>query len=98
MKYLKVKWIHSHPNEPVWLYSEMNDDRWETRKVEIYFDDTRGFASKSETFGTTKLSIEPLPSLEDIASDPQFVPEYITLADFEKIWTERKKGGDRRQI
>jgi Domain of unknown function (DUF6881) len=86
MKYIKVKWIHSLPDEPVWLYSELNDDQWETRKVELFADGTKGYANHSETCGTTKLSIEPLPSLEDIASDPQFVPEIITRQEFEDVW------------
>ncbi len=33
------------------------------------------------------LSTEPLPSLQEIATDPQFVPDEISQEEFEKIWT-----------
>jgi len=34
MKYIKVSWRHVHAEEPVLLYSELDDLHWETRKVE----------------------------------------------------------------
>ncbi len=46
MKYIKVKWLHSHPDEPVLLYSELDKDRWETRKVEVFADGRIGFAKR----------------------------------------------------
>lgn len=33
------------PDEPVMLYSELNDDMWETRKVEVYADGRSDFAN-----------------------------------------------------
>jgi hypothetical protein len=72
MEYIKVKWLHSHPDEPVLLYSELDDNRWETRKVEVFADGSIGFASATEDTSSTntKLSIVPIPTVEEIASDP----------------------------
>jgi len=42
MTYLKVKWIHSHPDAPVLLYSELDRERWEVRKVEVFRDGSLG--------------------------------------------------------
>jgi hypothetical protein len=89
MKYIRVKWIHDLSDEPVWLYSELNDDLWETRKVEIFPDGTVGFASRAESAGTTRLSVEPLPPLGEIASDPQFDPVEIDSQEFEDVWAKR---------
>jgi hypothetical protein len=89
MKYIKVKWVHDLPDEPVWLYSELNDDSWETRKVEIFRDGTAGFASQAEIAGTTRLSVEPLPPLGEIALDPQFEPVEIDPREFEDVWAKR---------
>jgi hypothetical protein len=89
MKYLKVKWIHNPADEPVWLYSELDDDRWETRKVEIFPDGTTGFASSAGSAGTTELSLVPLPALEEIAADPEFAPEEIGGREFEEVWAKR---------
>ncbi|MEF2253427.1 DUF6881 domain-containing protein [Ralstonia solanacearum] len=86
MNCLLVKWIHAFPLEPVCIYSEMNSDRWETRKVEIYVDRRRGFSDGTNSVGGSMLSTEPLPSLQEIATDPQFVPVEISQDEFEKIW------------
>ena len=91
MQYIKVKWIHSHPDEPVWLYSELDAGRWETRKVEVFPDGTTGFAGPDEAVGTSKLSIEPLPTLEEIASDPQFAQEEVQRREFEEVWARRRE-------
>jgi hypothetical protein len=90
MQYLKVKWIHTNPEYPVWLYSELDNDRWETRKVEVFSNGTIGFADSAESFGTTELGIEPIPRLEEIVSDPQFLPEEISRNEFDEIWANRR--------
>lgn len=86
MTYLAVDWVHSIPTEPVQLYSELDGDLWEVRKVEVFADGTAGYASAEKRAGDTILSKEPLPTIEDIASDPQFKPRTITAEEFEKIW------------
>lgn len=85
MTYLKVTWHHSHPTEPVFLYSELDESRFEQRKVEIFADGSWGYASSSESLGNTRLGEEPVPSLADIASDPQFSPEEIGKEEFEAV-------------
>ncbi len=86
MKYIKVKWIHQLPDEPVLLFSELDNYFFEKRKVEVFADGSAFFASEAENQGDTGLSIEPLPSLEEIGFDPQFEPEEITASEFEKVW------------
>jgi hypothetical protein len=77
MKYIRVKWMHSSLDEPCELYSELDERMWETRKVEVFADGRIGFASAHESTPSTKtkLSIEPLPALDQIAADPQFEPD-----------------------
>lgn len=89
MEYIKVLWKHSLVDEPCCLYSELDGDRWETRKVETYADGTNGYASHDEACGGTKLSIEPLPTLDEIAEDPQFAPFVIEQAEFDRVWQQR---------
>ena len=86
MKYVLVKWNHDFADEPVLLYSEIDDARWEVRKVEIYRDGRSGYASAAESAGSTRLGEVPVPSLADIATDPQFVPLEITAEEFERVW------------
>jgi hypothetical protein len=89
MYYVRVKWNHAIPEEPVWLYSELDRNRWETRKVEIFADGTIGFASAYEACGGTRLGQEPVPPLIEIAAAEEFEPQEITQEEFEKVWSNR---------
>ncbi len=88
MVYLKVKWKHSYSNQPVLLYSELDPQRWEVRKVEIFPDGGMGYAGLGREFRDTRLSVEPLPSFEEIAEQPDFEAEAISKAEFEKVWAK----------
>lgn len=92
MQYMKVFWRHDSPDTPSILYCELDDDRWETRKVEIYSDGTKGYASIDETFGDTGLGIVQVPTLDEIAADPEFDPFVIDQIEFEDVWQRRKRG------
>ena len=48
MKYLFVRWKHPNPEDPTLLYSELNEDRWEVRKVEVYADGRLGYADNDK--------------------------------------------------
>jgi hypothetical protein len=89
MKYFRCEWLHSDPDYPVVLYSEIDDERWETRKVDIYADGRRGFASQTEQSGHTQLGIESVPSFEEINSDPEFKLVEIERTEFEQVWAQR---------
>jgi hypothetical protein len=92
MDYLKVNWDHSSysfsPNRPMLIYSELDDERWEVRKVEIFPDGRMGYADPEVEVGRTGLSELPLPSFEKIAADPASEPGVISKAEFEKIWAK----------
>jgi hypothetical protein len=90
MKYIKVKWLHSSPDTPVLLYSELDSNMWEVRKVEVYSDGKKDFANHDHRSGSTKLGIEPLPALEEIAADPEFEPMVISAEEFEGVWQQAK--------
>ncbi|HWD41981.1 MAG TPA: hypothetical protein VG944_24285 [Fimbriimonas sp.] len=86
--YLKCRWIHEHIEEPICLYSELSENRWEKRKVEIYRDGSMAPASEDFECGDTLLGGEAIPVLPEIASDPQFEPSDITAEEFEKVWAQ----------
>ena len=90
MNYIKVTWIHSCPDEPLLMYGELDGDRCEKRKVEVFADGHCGYASPTESAGSTRLGEAPIPTLAVIGSDPQFEPVEITKKEFEKVWAKRK--------
>ncbi|WP_203822933.1 DUF6881 domain-containing protein [Paractinoplanes ferrugineus] len=90
MRYWKVRWLHDLPDEPVELYSEIDEDDYERRKVEIYRDGHADYAGPTVATGSTMLSEVPVGTFEDIA----------LLDDFEPIKppeTTSKGCGGRRQ-
>lgn len=91
MIYVRIGWKHQHPEEPVTLYSELDDNRWEVRKVEVFRNGDCGYASADESSHGTKIGEVALPDLNEIAMDPQFAPVEITRDEFEEVWARRKK-------
>ena len=81
MTYIRVKLIHLNPGEPVLLLSELDDERYEVRKLEIFRDGRVGRASPGEHDNGTEPGIEPVPS---IASE--FDGEEIAQSEFEAAW------------
>lgn len=86
MRYLRVKWLHTSADYPVVLYSELDEEGWEKRKVEVFADGRKGFAPPDDQDVGTRLGIEPVPSIEEITADAQFKPSWITKDMFEELW------------
>jgi hypothetical protein len=86
MTYLQVSWLHNFEEEPVEMLSELDDERNEIRAIERFRDGSLTFAGPEGASGTTMLSEEPLPSLQEIAADPQFRPTAIDKETFERSW------------
>jgi len=97
MKYIKVKWVHNYADEPVWLYSELDESREETRKVELYLNGKFGFAGTGEAHGKSQLSELSLPSNAQISSDPQFEVSDIDKIEFDNMWEKAKKAFEKEQ-
>ena len=88
MKYILVNWRQESKDEPVLLYSELDDDRWEVRKVEVYRDGRCDYASSTEATGSTRLGEMPVPPLAEIAAAPEFDAEEISEHEFEEVWAK----------
>ncbi len=86
MKYIRVLWHHTDSDDPIELYSEIDDQSWEARKVEVFRDGRVGFASREAMSASTRLGLVPVPPLHEIASNPEFSPEEISKSEFERMW------------
>ncbi|WP_370451061.1 hypothetical protein [Brevundimonas sp. M20] len=69
---------------------EIDADRWERRGVSIFADGTAAFADGHESHGREGLCPLPLPSIDVIASDPEFEPAEVTRVEFEQVWDQAK--------
>lgn len=86
MHHIKVAWDHHPPDQPLLLYSELDGDRMEVRKVEIFRSGRPGSASAADSHGPTKLGEAPVPPLSEIGVDPEFQPAETTQEEFERVW------------
>jgi len=92
MEYLKVLWVHQGSKDPVILMSELDDARYEVRKIEIFRDGRMGFASESDASDGTILGEKPVPPASEIATDAQFIVEPLSAPEFEQAWLTAKAG------
>ena len=92
LTYLKTAWTHNFRDEPVEIWCELTFDRIEVRVVEIFADGRIGFASRASSSGSTRLSESPIPSVDEIAMDPQFKPVVVTCSEFEATWSKANSG------
>ena len=86
MRYVRVRWVHQFEDSPIDLYSEVDDQSQEVRKVEVFANGLMQFADQEQQTGDTWLGDEPFPTIEEIAEDPQFLPAMIDRDEFERVW------------
>ena len=86
MRYQRVRWLHNLADEPVVLYSEIDEPGRERRKVDEFEDGRLDFAGPDGQTGSTRLSETKMPSLEEVARQDQFVPEEIDQTTFDDVW------------
>ncbi|AZS13828.1 DUF6881 domain-containing protein [Paenibacillus lutimineralis] len=84
MKYLKCKWIHDFMNEPTIIISEIDENRFETRKIEIFRDGKFGLAALNLEYMNTRLGEVPLPDM-----DEQFEVQSISSQEFNEMWRDK---------
>lgn len=72
------------------LYAELDAGRYETRKIHRFRDGRLVRTDRVQPELDTSLSWVPLPELDEINSDPQFVAELLSAAAFEALWLQAK--------
>ena len=91
MKYIQLKWNHTNPDEPVWIFSELDSNGKEVRKIECFRNGFCDVANEVTSSGTAALMTTPLPDLSLLARrDPEFTPVEITKEKFEEVWVKRQ--------
>jgi hypothetical protein len=88
--HLKVQWHHDYPDEPVILFSEVGEDGYEIRKVQVFPDGQLEWADEYRETNRTGLSEAPIGTMDEIAAQEEFIPEAISRQEFEAIWQQAK--------
>lgn len=74
-------------NEPV-TYVELDEERWEVRKVQLFSDGRVISASGKGSTGTTTLADAPMPLLRDLRLSMKLEVVEIGRAEFEDVWNK----------
>jgi hypothetical protein len=91
LTYLYSKWLNNQKEFPHEFYSELDGFRNEIRKIEIFNDGTIGYASQAMSAHGTRLSIEPVPSMQEIQAQKEFETKEISKEEFESKWADVSK-------
>ena len=86
MLYFDVLWNYLDQRTPIRFVTELDDQRWEGRKVEFFPDGSCGVAGPGLQTKNTFLGQVPWPPLAEIQSQAEFTIREITKEDFEGIW------------
>ncbi|WP_233223198.1 hypothetical protein [Amycolatopsis sp. BJA-103] len=92
MWHLRVAWLHEFADEPVEILSEVGADGYERRKVERFRDGRIGWADEKCEVGGTGLGEVPVPPLDEINAQQEFVATRIAGGEFERAWTQALSG------
>jgi hypothetical protein len=85
--YERVEWVHDHEDEPSFLYLELDTERRETRKIEVFKDGSSAKVSRdTPESGSTLLSSYPTPSREEVNGREEFHGREISAPEFEDLW------------
>jgi hypothetical protein len=85
-QYIEVTWIHEAESDPILLLSEVDEERYETRKVEVFRDGSLNYAGCVGSTGATFLGEFPIPDIVEINLDGQFSAKEVTREEFEEWW------------
>jgi hypothetical protein len=85
MGYIRTDWRHNDPDLPVEIWSELDADQWETRKVERFADGRLTLAGWGLEVGDSFLSIERMPPLDEI-DIPELTVTETSAQEFESVW------------
>lgn len=87
MEYVLLEWFHDIEDEPYLIYSEIDNQRYETRKIEVFKNGTYLRCGEEILNSSIDLADIAFPeNIDEINQDKQFHAKYITKKDFEKIW------------
>ena len=87
MKFIKIHWIHNFKDEPEFIYSAIDDERYEVKKVEIF---TNGnYITYSENINSDRLAEGIYPLLEELTFEEEIESMQafeISEIEFSEIW------------
>lgn len=88
-EYIKCYWKYIEDDTPVLLFYEVDleNERYATRMIEIYFDQS---VNSSDGEGFDFVTEAPVPTIKEINQEPEFYAMIITSNEFERVYHTKK--------
>jgi hypothetical protein len=74
------------PDDPVTVYTELDEERWEVRRVDLFSGGRATYADAKGSTGNTALADTPVGSLAELSTDARFELVEIGRDEFEEAW------------
>jgi hypothetical protein len=88
--YFHGVWIGAPEHEAVEWYDELDAERWSIRCVRAFRDGSLKAHSYASPDWRIQMPDQPIPPLEEINANPDFVGREITKAEFDAVWEKAK--------
>ena len=91
MKYVKVEWNHDLPGEPIVIFSEVNDQGWEIRKIELFGDGAMISADAHHGLLAEVRFPDELSDITHAGGRGEFAASQISGREFDAMWQASMK-------
>ncbi len=93
MEYMKVILVSESVNVPMMYFLEVDSERWERRKIEIFQDGSSGYASDEFEVNGVFRSEGKIPTFEEMEQSVsvKLFPIKISRDEFEIVWEKVTK-------
>ncbi len=90
MRYILLEWKHESEDDPILIYSEVDDANYEIRKIEVYRNGVALRYDENTEFVSNRLSDVSFPENISEINDNEFFAKNIDLELFENKWKEAR--------
>jgi Domain of unknown function (DUF6881) len=85
-------WVSAADEEPVEWYDELDAQRWSIRCVRKFRDGPLKAYSYASPNWRSEMPEGPIPPVEEINENPDFLAKEISRDEFQAIWEEATRG------
>lgn len=80
------KWHHDSPQDPIVLCEELDDERYDTRRLRIFADGRCEYYGSRRPGGSLEAATHPVPELKEIDAEEEFDLLAVSANQFESLW------------
>jgi hypothetical protein len=91
-RYIRCRWMSENREGLRMTFSELDGERWEVRRVEVFLDGRVSCADVHGSYGTTELAKNPIGEPEATVDNQEYEIAELTRAEFEAVFDAALQG------